>query len=87
MVVVSRLFISGEAIPVTVDADAMPCSFTWNGQPHTVERILSRWRVDLFWWRSRVCREYFKVITESGLLVVLYRDGVRQAWHVQRIYD
>ena len=83
----TRLWVEGEAIPVTVDADALPRSFTWNGQSHTVERILSRWRVDLFWWRSRVCREYFKVITSGGLMAVLYRDGVRQAWHVQRVYD
>ncbi len=83
----TRLWAAGEPLSVTVDADGLPCAFVWQGQPHTVERVLSRWRVDLFWWRSRVCREYFKVITESGLLAVLYRDGVRQAWHVQRIYD
>ena len=83
----TRLWTGGDAIALIPDAEGVPRSFTWSNQPHTVDRVLSRWRVDLFWWRSRVCREYFKVITASGLLVVLYRDDVHEVWHVQRVYD
>jgi hypothetical protein len=43
--------------------------------------------VDQSWWRRRVCREYFLLRTESGLLVIVYRDVLRGEWYLQRLYD
>ncbi len=39
------------------------------------------------WWRVRIWREYFKLTTGTGLLVVIYRDLLSGAWYLQRLYD
>ena len=72
---------------MVMDALAAPTAFTWRGATHHTERIIKRWRVDQSWWRVRVCREYFLLRTESGLLVILYRDVLCGDWYLQRLYD
>jgi hypothetical protein len=52
-----------------------------------VQGIAKRWRVDVDWWRGRVWREYFKLTTHTGLLVILYRDVLTGRWYLQRLYD
>ena len=78
-----------QGLPITVVADALaaPTAFTWQGATHAVEHIAKRWRVDHSWWRRRVCREYFLLRTQSGLLVIVYRDVLRGDWYLQRLYD
>ena len=83
----TRFWAQGLPIAVVADALAAPTAFTWYGTTHAVEHIVRRWRVDQSWWRVRVCREYFLLRTESGLLVILYRDVLRGSWYVQRLYD
>jgi hypothetical protein len=34
-----------------------------------------------------VWREYFRLVTVSGLLVDVYRDMAGGGWYVQRVYD
>jgi hypothetical protein len=48
---------------------------------------MRRWRIDVDWWRGRVWREYFKLVTRTGLLVEVYHDLVGGQWYVQRLYD
>ncbi|GIK36980.1 MAG: hypothetical protein BroJett011_08130 [Chloroflexota bacterium] len=81
------LWPDGERITVESDAIAAPYAFTWQGQCHVVQEIAKRWRVDQGWWRKRVWREYFKLTTQTGLLVVIYRDVPTGAWFLQRLYD
>lgn len=78
-----------EGQPIEVEADALwtPLVFTWNGTPHPVQVVLDRWRVDEDWWRGRVWREYFQLITRTGLLVELFHDLTTRAWYIQRVYD
>jgi hypothetical protein len=83
----TRLWPQGEPIQVSSDAQYTPQSLTWRGQTHTVQEIAKRWRVDEGWWRSRVWREYFKLTTHSGLLVVIYYDWLTRDWYLQRLYD
>ena len=52
-----------------------------------MQTIAKRWRVDVDWWRVRVWREYFKLATGTGLLVVIYRDLLSGGWYLQRLYD
>jgi hypothetical protein len=59
----------------------------WEGHEHTVIQIIDRWRVDDGWWRRRVWREYFQLITRSGLLVLIYHDVRAAEWRLQRLYD
>ena len=83
----TRLWSAGTAILVHNDALMTPLSFTWQGQTHQVQKIAKRWRVDQDWWQQRVWREYFKLTTQSGLLVIIYRDLVTGDWYLQRLYD
>ena len=75
--------------PITVEDDALmtPQAVIWRGQRHRVERVAKRWRVDKQWWLLRIWREYFKVATQTGYLVVLYRDLQTGGWYLQRWYD
>ena len=83
----SRLWPNGEPIHVTLDEAGAPCSFTWAGAAHSVERIANRWRVDEAWWTARVWRDYFKLTTEAGWLVIVYHDLTNDFWYLQRVYD
>jgi hypothetical protein len=83
----TRLFIGGVLVEVQIDLNAMPVRFTWEGQVYRVQNIANHWRVDMGWWRLRICRDYFKVSTSNGLLVTLYRDLLTDCWYLQRVYD
>lgn len=83
----THLWPEGEPIQVASDASQAPQTFAWRGQAHRVERVAKRWRVDVDWWRGRVWREYFKLTTHTGLLVVIYRDVLTNRWYLQRLYD
>ena len=81
------LWTPGQRIQVTLDDWGAPLSFTWSGHGHTVGGVAKRWRVDEEWWQARIWREYFKLYTTSGLLVIIYRDFVADQWYLQRLYD
>ncbi len=83
----THLWPQGEPITVQNDALLTPQHFTWQGQSHPVQQVAKRWRVDLDWWQQRVWREYFKLTTQTGLLVIIYRDLLTGAWYLQRLYD
>jgi hypothetical protein len=77
----------GQPITVRVDESNAPQRFSWLGAHHTVQGIANRWRADRGWWRKRVWREYFKLYTDTGLLVILYHDLLAGRWYLQRLYD
>lgn len=81
------LWPTGTPIDVTFDSLYTPQQFTWQGKTHRVKQITKRWRVDQGWWQQRIWREYFKVSTGTGLLVVIYRDLLTGRWYLQRLYD
>ena len=83
----TRFWPEGEPIAVTSDDTEIPRAFIWRGQTHQVQDIAKRWRVDVDWWRGRVWREYFKLTTRTGLLVVLYQNLLTGRWYLQRLYD
>jgi hypothetical protein len=83
----TRLWPKGQLISVVSDGDGTPRSFKWQGRTHPVTGIGKRWRVDTGWWRVRVWREYFKLETGTGLLVIIYRDLLTGTWYLQRLYD
>jgi len=81
------LWRKGQPITVTGGEGGAPLRFTWRGRSHRVDWIAKRWRVDLGWWQRRVWREYFKLRTADGLLVVVFHDFVAGEWRLQRLYD
>jgi hypothetical protein len=83
----TRLWPAGILIRVQVDAQATPRAFTWQGRSHRVQKVAKRWRIDQDWWQQRVWREYFKLTTYTGLLVIIYRDLRTGRWYLQRLYN
>jgi hypothetical protein len=75
--------------PIIVEADALwtPLVLAWGGRRHPAQVILDRWRVDEDWWRGRIWREYFRLITRTGLLVEVFHDLRADEWFLQRLYD
>ena len=67
--------------------ESRPAFFVWQGQNHRVRWIARQWRVDVGWWRLRVWRDYYKLVTDTGLLVVVYCDLLEEEWYLQQLYD
>ena len=83
----THLWPRGTPIVVVFDQTYTPQRFIWQGRRHRVQQITKRWRVDQDWWQRRIWREYFKLSTATGLLVVIYRDLLTGQWYLQRLYD
>ena len=83
----TRFWPDGLPVAATYDAAGVPLRLQWQGRTHTVAHIAQRWRVDEGWWRWRVWRDYWKLTTDSGRLLVVYHDLVRGEWFLQRLYD
>jgi hypothetical protein len=82
----TRLWASGVRIAVERRGGSLYC-FVWEGRTYRVEAVANRWRVDVGWWRLRVWRDYYKLVTAEGLLVVVYHDLLTGRWYLQRLYD
>ena len=83
----SQFYAVGEHIPVELDDVERPTAFLWHGQRHEVEGVADHWRIDEDWWQRRLWRDYFKVTTTSGYLMLIYHDLVGGNWYLQRVYD
>jgi hypothetical protein len=83
----TRLWSYGKSISVIGNALNEPRRFAWREQFHQVEEITDSWRVDIDWWQERVWRDYFKLRTDTGLLVEIYCDRLTGKWYLQRLYD
>jgi len=81
------LWPQGQPIAVVANDRTEPVQFTWQGGAHRVTGITRHWRVDLGWWQGRVWRDYFKLSTDTGLLVIIYHDLTQNEWYLQRLYD
>lgn len=84
---VTRCWPAGLPVAVEQDTLAAPQTVAWAGRRHRVATILERWRIDEGWWRRRVWREVFVLLTTSGLLLELVHDLRGNSWYLQRLYD
>lgn len=83
----THLWIAGQPISILAGLAGIPEGFVWQGQAHPVAGIAGRWRVDTAWWEGRVWRDYLRLYTRTGLLVLLYHDLLTDTWYLQRLYD
>jgi hypothetical protein len=83
----TRLWPEGEMIEVMSDKDQVPQRLIWQGKTHTVSHITRRWRIRSDWWDEPLWRDYFKLTTESGLLLIIFQDLINGQWYLQRLYD
>jgi len=77
----------GIPIKVQVDPSGRPLSIVWNGKSHRVDRVSVGKLLDDRWWVARVWRAYYRVITASGLLLVIFRNLITNTWYLERLYD
>ncbi len=83
----TRLWSKGTPIVVFQNGSDSPERLIWGGQSHQIAEVAKQWRVDTDWWRGvLVARDYFKLVTTTGLLIIIYRDHTG-AWYLQRLYD
>ena len=83
----TRLWPDGVTIEVLAGDDGQPAAFKWQGRLHPVATINQQWRIEEDWWREPVERDYYKLTTQTGLLVVIFRNLSNGAWYLQRLYD
>lgn len=72
---------------VRTNPAGIPDAFTWQGRMHTVVTLLECWKMRDQWWSQPVQRDYFKLTTSLGWLVVLYHDLYANTWHLERLLD
>lgn len=84
----TRMPRKGEPVE-TWGAEETPDGFIWQNTQHCILEVTNRWRVHTRWWEPRetVWREYLKVVTDGGLLCVIYRDLREGGWFLARLYD
>lgn len=77
-----------EGAPIGVDApDDAPRAFRWQGRRWPVRAVVDQWVIHDDWWQEEVWRRYFQLLTDDGLLCVVYCDLTTDAWFLERIYD
>jgi len=77
----------GDPVSNMQTENGVPTCFTWQGRVHNVSAVAKMWRIDDGWWVQRVWQDYFKLITSTGLLVILSHDLLTGEWRLLRIYD
>jgi hypothetical protein len=83
----TRLWPEGEAIESWGSGEVAD-GFYWHCRPQPILDVCNRWRVHTRWWEPQqgIWREYCKVVTDTGMLCLIYRDsGV--GWFLARVYD
>ena len=84
----TRLWPEGESIEVHSGEHPLTC-FLWHWETHRILDICNRWRIHTRWWEPEhtIWREYLKVVTDTGLLCLIYQDLLSGAWSLCRVYD
>jgi hypothetical protein len=84
----TRLPLTAEHIQIST-REERPATFDWRGETHYIQEINRRWRIDAGWWDPgiRTCREYWEVVTDTGLLCVIHHDLPEGEWYLSRLYD
>ncbi|MEA3336949.1 MAG: DUF6504 family protein [Chloroflexota bacterium] len=93
----TRLWPEGTPVAVALSADR-PAVFRWRCREIQVHGVVDQWVLHDQWWdldalpeaaegTGQIWRHYFQVATADGLLCVLYRDLLQDAWYLERVYD
>jgi hypothetical protein len=83
----TRLWPEGLLIEVMSEKDGFPQQLVWQDQVHPITQITRRWRIRSDWWDEPLWRDYFKLTTDTGLLLIIFHDLLDDQWYLQRLYD
>jgi protein ImuB len=91
-----RLFARPEPVEAIAQVpDGPPVRFSWRHVTHQVVRAEGPERIAMEWWRNdrgeKLERDYFRVESEAGARVWLYREGLYQSelksrWYVHGLF-
>jgi protein ImuB len=84
-----RLF--APPIPIetlSVVPDGPPVAFLWQRQRHKVARHWGPERIETGWWRQGlVRRDYYRIETDTGCRLWLFRDLTDGSWHLHGSFE
>lgn len=83
----SPFFEPPELLIVQHDLQRTPISFKWRDQVHTVTLVSNHWRDDGHLGQTRFKRDYFKVTTDTRLLVHIYYDHFDKKWYIEESFQ
>ena len=84
-----RLFAPPQRIEATAAGpEGAPMHFRWDRRDHRVIRSWGPERIETGWWRDdAVCRDYFRVVTQTGQHFWLFRCFEQAAWFIHGAFD
>ena len=84
-----RLFAPPQRIEATAAGpEGAPMHFRWDRRDHRVIRSWGPERIETGWWRDdAVCRDYFRVVTQTGQHFWLFRCFDQAAWFIHGAFD
>ena len=84
-----RLFAPPQRIDATTAGpEGAPMHFRWDRRDHRVIRSWGPERIETGWWRDQsICRDYFRVETQTGQHFWLFRCFDLAAWFIHGAFD
>ena len=84
-----RLFAPPQPIEATmIGSEGAPMHFRWDRRDHRVIRHWGPERIETGWWRDQsLCRDYFRVETQTGQHFWLFRCFEQAAWFIQGAFE
>ena len=84
-----RLFAPPQRIEATTAGpEGAPMHFRWDRRDHRVIRSWGPERIETGWWRDTpICRDYFRVVTQSGQHFWLFRCFEQAVWFIHGAFD
>ena len=84
-----RLFTPPEPIEATAAGpEGAPMHFRWDRRDHRVIKSWGPERIETGWWREQsVCRDYFRVVTQTGQHFWIFRCFDQAAWFIHGAFD
>ena len=68
--------------------DGPPVAFLWQRQRHKVARHWGPERIETGWWRQGlVRRDYYRIETDTGCRLWLFRDLTDGSWHLHGSFE
>ena len=66
------------------EIDGIPVSFIAPNHKCVNVYVHDEWKVDLWWMRNPEMRFYYRLTTEEGVLMTVFKDILKERWYSQR---
>lgn len=87
----ARRFAPARPVAVTTDpATGLPTGLRWRGRDERVAHVEAIWATDTAWWareQGAVRRRYVRLLTQGGLLCVVFHDLASGRWYLDAVMD